>query len=101
MSEPMYDPKTGLPLGKSVFVVYFQSAGKSSSRYQRLLKVCQAFCSSLHQWPEDSAVAEKRYNVLTQVLKDKDAALVGFQGYMLDEANDMLAPPRPGSKLSV
>ena len=49
---------------------------------QKLLKVCQAFSANLYQFPENSAIAEKRFNVQTQILKDKVSAINAVKDYL-------------------
>jgi V-type H+-transporting ATPase subunit a len=94
--EPLFDARTGLPDFKSVFVVYFQSGSENSAMHQKLLKVCQGFNANMYQFPENAAAGQKRYNLQTQVLKDKDSAVDGFTKYLELEARDLVAPARPG-----
>merc|ERR1719408_189323 len=59
--EPMQDPKTGHPVHKSVFVIYFQDHARSatSAMNEKIQKICAAFGVNTYRWPttRESAAA--------------------------------------------
>jgi len=64
--------------------------------YQRILKTCAGFGCNMYGFPDHAASAQKRFNELAQVLRDKDSAIVGFQDMLRAEVAELLEPARPG-----
>jgi len=91
ISQTVKDPKTGLEVQKSVFVVYFQGAG--GPMQQKVMKVCQAFGVNMYNWPVSADQASVKLAQLQKVVMEKDAALKGFYDFMRSEAQDLLTPP--------
>eukprot|EP00440_Ansanella_granifera_P060760 gb/GFBE01065857.1/.p1 GENE.gb/GFBE01065857.1/~~gb/GFBE01065857.1/.p1 ORF type:complete len:809 (+),score=265.44 gb/GFBE01065857.1/:1-2427(+) len=101
IEKPVKDPKTGLEVEKSVFVIYFQ--GQAGQMYQKVSKVCAAFGVNMYGWPADATTAGARYAHLQKLVQEKEAALEGYQYFMRTEAKDLLAPssqnPQGNSKI--
>ncbi|CAL1163244.1 unnamed protein product [Cladocopium goreaui] len=91
ISQTVKDPKTGVEVQKSVFVVYFQGAG--GPMQQKVMKVCQAFGVNMYNWPVSADQAGVKLVQLQKVVVEKDAALKGFSDFMRSEAQDLLTPP--------
>merc|ERR1719393_32284 len=97
IAESILDPKTGNPVKKSVFVVYFQgSGGVSSPMHAKVIKVCQAMGVNLYSWPTDEPTANRRMIELTAMLREKETALNGYNKFVQSEMSRMIAPPAPG-----
>eukprot|EP00929_Paragymnodinium_shiwhaense_P095925 TRINITY_DN5724_c0_g1_i5.p1 TRINITY_DN5724_c0_g1~~TRINITY_DN5724_c0_g1_i5.p1 ORF type:complete len:812 (-),score=250.07 TRINITY_DN5724_c0_g1_i5:234-2669(-) len=97
IEQAILDPKTGNPVKKSVFVVYFQgSAGASSPMHQKVIKVCQAMGVNLYNWPADESAASRRSIELQAILREKEAALTGYNKFVASEMKRMLEPPAAG-----
>eukprot|EP00929_Paragymnodinium_shiwhaense_P095921 TRINITY_DN5724_c0_g1_i1.p1 TRINITY_DN5724_c0_g1~~TRINITY_DN5724_c0_g1_i1.p1 ORF type:complete len:811 (-),score=239.12 TRINITY_DN5724_c0_g1_i1:206-2638(-) len=97
IGEPILDPKTGNPMKKSVFVVYFQgSTGVNSPMHQKVIKVCQAMGVNMYSWPTDESSASRRMIELEAILREKDQALSGYNKFVQSEMSRMIEPPSPG-----
>jgi len=90
VDEPLIDPKTGLSVAKSVFIIYFQ--GATGWMRNKVEKVCQAFGVNMYTWPENAAVAQATYSKLSVTVKEKEQTLEAFHKHMQDEINDLLTP---------
>lgn len=86
--EDMMDAKTGAPVPKSVFVIYFQ--GATGALQNRVQKVCDAFGCNTYPWPGDASQASNKYNALATALVEKDKALQGYQKIIKTELADLL-----------
>mmetsp|Transcript_72761 Transcript_72761/g.201765 ORF Transcript_72761/g.201765 Transcript_72761/m.201765 type:complete len:812 (+) Transcript_72761:104-2539(+) len=96
------DPKTGVLVRRSVFVVYFQGAGGASAPlHQKVSKVCQAMGVNLYDWPSDAKTASVRYKALEMSLREKENALEGFKTFMRSEMEQLTAPPRDGANSKI
>jgi len=83
---------------KSVFVVYFQgSGGFTAPMHHKITKVCNAIGVNIYGWPTDEPTAEKSKAALSQLLLEKDQALMAFNKFHQYEMDRMLAPARVGS----
>ncbi|CAE8611648.1 unnamed protein product [Polarella glacialis] len=90
INEKLEDPKTGLPVEKSVFVIYFQGVG--GSMQQKVLKVCQAFGANIYEWPASASAATARHSYLKKQLEEKTSALDAYKNFMLVEMDELLRP---------
>jgi len=82
------DPKTGIQVAKSVFVVYFQGATEGdgpSAMLTKVLKVCQGWNANMYEWPRDRADAERRLEQVKASKQDKEKALEMFQSFLQKE----------------
>jgi V-type H+-transporting ATPase subunit a len=98
--EPMKEPKTGKPVQKSVFVIYYQDTsrgGGQSAMAQKIQRICQSFGTTLYAWPGNRDEADRRVIHLGQTLEDKQRALEAFEKYMMNEASVMMAPGPSGN----
>lgn len=90
IEEQVLDPKTGLLVQKSVFIIYFQ--GAAGAMKDKVLKVCNAFGVNLYNWPGDSYTALKRDAALRKTLAEKDLALGAYQEFLRGEVKDLIMP---------
>jgi len=101
IKDPVTDPKTGVAVEKSVFVIYFQ--GASGSMQQKVLKVCQGFGVNMYNWPSSTGAAGARLDYLQKIANEKKAALEAYQAFIRSEIKDLLAPspenPNGNSKI--
>eukprot|EP00420_Gonyaulax_spinifera_P031252 CAMPEP_0197872666 /NCGR_PEP_ID=MMETSP1439-20131203/2691_1 /TAXON_ID=66791 /ORGANISM="Gonyaulax spinifera, Strain CCMP409" /LENGTH=806 /DNA_ID=CAMNT_0043491671 /DNA_START=100 /DNA_END=2520 /DNA_ORIENTATION=+ len=95
IEKKVVDPKTGLEVSKSVFVVYFQ--GDQGYLHQKIVKVCQAFGVNMYAWPANLQKARERNDVLQQTLIEKERASQAYQSVMRAEAAELLQPVAEGS----
>jgi len=97
--EPMQDPKTGLEVHKSVFVIYFQDhrAGSAvSAMSEKINKICSSFGVNTYRWPTSRESAEEmRVRILKEV-EDQETLLKAHEAYVKGEAHSLLEPTRFG-----
>jgi V-type H+-transporting ATPase subunit a len=97
--EKVSDPKSGLAVDKSVFVIYFQ--GASGAMQQKIQKVCSAFGVNMYGWPADRESASRRLNALTQTLAEKNRAMEAYQSFMKSETFDLVATRGEGTNSKI
>eukprot|EP00928_Gymnodinium_smaydae_P003848 TRINITY_DN1135_c0_g1_i7.p1 TRINITY_DN1135_c0_g1~~TRINITY_DN1135_c0_g1_i7.p1 ORF type:complete len:811 (+),score=230.32 TRINITY_DN1135_c0_g1_i7:66-2498(+) len=102
VQQELPDPKTGAPVKKSVFVVYFQgTGGVSAPLHQKVIRVCQAMGVNLYTWPTDLGSAQARHAMLQAALAEKNKALEGFMSVMRYEMQELAKPARPGANSKI
>merc|ERR1719453_2752555 len=57
IAKQMADPKTGSPVSKTIFVIFFQGADVQSSLKDKILKVCSTFGVNTYAWPSSATDA--------------------------------------------
>jgi len=93
--EKVNDPKSGLAVDKSVFVIYFQ--GASGAMQVKIQKVCSAFGVNMYNWPADRESASRRLTALKQTLSEKTRAMEAYQNFMKSETLDLVATRGEGT----
>eukprot|EP00921_Rhytidocystis_pertsovi_P003055 GHVQ01005085.1.p1 GENE.GHVQ01005085.1~~GHVQ01005085.1.p1 ORF type:complete len:840 (+),score=106.77 GHVQ01005085.1:508-3027(+) len=89
------DAKSGKAIKKSVFVVYYQGSSHSAL-HDKISKICEAFGVNVYQWPGSYAEALSRLEEMSELIKDKDKALVAYSDYFMTEIAVLLELKRPG-----
>lgn len=99
VDDKLIDPKSGTPVDKSVFVVYFQDvgAGAQSAMSNKVQKICQAFSVNVYVWPSSLEEANRRNTELKTTLADKTGLLTGFNQVLKNELSALLKCPRESS----
>eukprot|EP00928_Gymnodinium_smaydae_P058011 TRINITY_DN4121_c0_g2_i1.p1 TRINITY_DN4121_c0_g2~~TRINITY_DN4121_c0_g2_i1.p1 ORF type:complete len:847 (-),score=121.79 TRINITY_DN4121_c0_g2_i1:219-2669(-) len=102
VAKELLDPKTGSPMRKSVFVVYFQGTGGASAPlHQKVVRLCQALGANLYAWPNNFASAHDRHSVLQAGLAEKNKALEGYMSVMSCEMQELAKPSRVGANSKI
>mmetsp|Transcript_55500 Transcript_55500/g.160822 ORF Transcript_55500/g.160822 Transcript_55500/m.160822 type:complete len:857 (-) Transcript_55500:210-2780(-) len=97
--EPMRDPKTGLEVQKSVFVIYFQDhrAGSAiSAMNEKITKICQSYGVNTYRWPTNQQVARDMHMSLQVQVEDQERLLKAHENFVRSEAESLLSVTRPG-----
>jgi V-type H+-transporting ATPase subunit a len=95
LEKAVVDPKTGTPVQKSVFVIYFQAAGGASApMHQKVSKVCQALGVNTYPWPSDVHSAKSRHSALEAAFMEKDQALSSYTSFVDQEMRRLIHCPR-------
>mmetsp|Transcript_34767 Transcript_34767/g.62660 ORF Transcript_34767/g.62660 Transcript_34767/m.62660 type:complete len:830 (+) Transcript_34767:176-2665(+) len=97
--DPMQDPKTGNPVHKSVFVIYFQDHARSvaSAMSEKINKICSSFGVNTYRWPSSPAAADEHFNHLRATVEDQQRLLKAHEDFVRMEAATLLEPPRRGA----
>lgn len=97
--EPMQDPKTGKPVAKSVFVIYFQDHARSatSAMNDKIQKICSSFGVNTYQWPATSESAVELQQALKAQVEDQERLLRAHENFVRMECATLLEPPRLGA----
>jgi len=97
--EPMQDPKTGKPVQKSVFVIYFQDqrTASVSAMGERVNKICSSAGVNVYRWPASAEAADERLKSLHAQVADAERVLKDHEGFLLEEASGLITPPRQGA----
>lgn len=97
--EPMPDPKTGIEVQKSVFVIYFQdqrSGVSMSAMHEKIHKICTCFGVNTYSWPESREAAEQSQVNLKVQVADQTRLLEAHEQFVRQEAAILLEPPSIG-----
>lgn len=97
--EPMQDPKSGKPVIKSVFVIYFQDHARSatSAMNEKIQKICSMFGVNTYRWPTTGESATELLQVLKAQVEDQERLLRAHENFVRLEAATLLEPPRRGA----
>jgi len=99
IAQKITDPKTGLAVEKSVFVVYFQ--GEKGSLGQKVQKVCTAFGANMYEWPASAGAAQRKRSDLSKTLADKTAVVNAHNAIMLTHAEELFAEALGGGNSKI
>jgi len=97
--EPMQDPKTGAPVSKSVFVIYFQDHARTeaSAMNEKIRKICDVFGVNTYRWPASRDQANEMHRALKLQVDDQERLLKAHENFVRLEAATLLEPPRRGA----
>mmetsp|Transcript_60125 Transcript_60125/g.158169 ORF Transcript_60125/g.158169 Transcript_60125/m.158169 type:complete len:811 (-) Transcript_60125:297-2729(-) len=99
IEQKVTDPKNGMVVDKSVFVIYFQ--GVSGSMQQKVQKVCSGFGVNIYTWPADPDTAARRLATLKQTLAEKTRATEAYLSFMKSETADLVAARHEGANSKI
>eukprot|EP00386_Alphamonas_edax_P002393 GDKI01007106.1.p1 GENE.GDKI01007106.1~~GDKI01007106.1.p1 ORF type:complete len:678 (-),score=256.43 GDKI01007106.1:433-2466(-) len=95
IEEQIRDPKSNLPVRKTVFVVYYQGS-QASALFDKISKICKGFEARTYRWPVSQAEARGRLSALEETLEDKARALNAYETYFMGEIGGLLEVKRSG-----
>jgi len=94
IGEALFDPKTGDPVQKSVFVIYFQGGATSNMR-EKVARICQAYSARTCDWPASYEAAAAGKADLEMQVAEKAQALQAYDRFLTDQFTALAEVPRP------